>query len=235
MDSTTIEEVAAGYVAALRSVKPQGPYYLGGFSSGGIVAYEMAQQLLRAGQDVATILLLDAYVEQSAFALFRSLRLQRAAVRAMRTFFWNVSFARRTGVWSFIQRKSRNFSMNLRIAWYQFVNAGAGRFRATPTRAFLTVEEAFMVALKNYVPEAYEGFAVLLRTKDSNSYHPGNAGLWGKLVSRLDVVDVPGEHDSMFQEPNVSVIADTIASYLEGGGRRPARDLVVSATAQSSR
>jgi amino acid adenylation domain-containing protein len=225
MASTTIEEVARSYVAALRSVQPRGPYFLGGFSAGGMVAYEMAQQLVRVGQDVATVLLLDSYVESSAIALFRSLRLRAAISRVFRTFLWNLSFGRRTGLRSFVRQKTHNLSTNLRIALYQSLNAGALALRATPPKDFLTVEEAFILALENYVPEPYDGPAVLLRTKDSNSYHPRNAGLWSKLVKRLEVVGVPGDHDSMFQEPNVKVLANIIASYLEGGGSRASENL----------
>ncbi|MCZ0900911.1 thioesterase domain-containing protein, partial [Microcoleus sp. HI-ES] len=43
---TSIEDMAADYIAALRTVQPKGPYFLGGWSFGGLVAFEMAQQLL---------------------------------------------------------------------------------------------------------------------------------------------------------------------------------------------
>jgi acyl carrier protein len=56
---TRIEEMAADYVKELRDFQPNGPYYLGGYSLGGWVAYEMAQQLTAQGQEVATIILLD--------------------------------------------------------------------------------------------------------------------------------------------------------------------------------
>jgi aspartate racemase len=54
-----VEAMAAHYVAALRQVQPEGPYHLGGWSMGGLVAYEMACQLRDAGQHVATLALLD--------------------------------------------------------------------------------------------------------------------------------------------------------------------------------
>jgi thioesterase domain-containing protein/acyl carrier protein len=56
---TTIEAIAAHNINAIRRVQPQGPYLLGGHSFGGKVAFEMAQQLLRAGQSIAHLLLLD--------------------------------------------------------------------------------------------------------------------------------------------------------------------------------
>jgi thioesterase domain-containing protein/acyl carrier protein len=56
---TTIEGRAAAYLEALRSVQPTGPYFLAGWSFGGVVAFEMAQQLQRAGERVGLLALLD--------------------------------------------------------------------------------------------------------------------------------------------------------------------------------
>jgi amino acid adenylation domain-containing protein len=215
MNSTTIEEVAASYVAELRLVQPHGPYYIGGFSSGGIVAYEMAQQLTRAGQRVATLLLFDSYVDASPMALLRTLRLRKAAARAWRSMAWNLRFFRRTDTRSFLARKIHNFFMNARIVLYQSLSSAAHACRIDGPGPFLTVEEAFLLALDQYVLEPYEGSAVLLRTEDSFYDNPENAVAWGRLVKRLDVLNVPGDHDSMFQQPHVRVLADTIAGYLE--------------------
>ncbi|HSF42699.1 MAG TPA: non-ribosomal peptide synthase/polyketide synthase [Thermoanaerobaculia bacterium] len=56
----SIEEMASEYVGALRSVQPHGPYLLGGASYGGWVAFEMAQQLTREGEQIALLALFDA-------------------------------------------------------------------------------------------------------------------------------------------------------------------------------
>ena len=56
---TTVEEMAAYYIEALRNVQPEGPYYLGGHSLGGWVAFEMAQQLQRQGEAVALVAIID--------------------------------------------------------------------------------------------------------------------------------------------------------------------------------
>ena len=55
----TVEAIAAHYLAALQTVQSQGPYLLGGWSAGGIIAFEMAQQLQRQGQEVGLLALLD--------------------------------------------------------------------------------------------------------------------------------------------------------------------------------
>jgi len=59
IEQSTIEEMAAEYVAAVRSVQPAGPYLLAGYSFGGVVAFEMARQLTGAGEEVALLALLD--------------------------------------------------------------------------------------------------------------------------------------------------------------------------------
>jgi thioesterase domain-containing protein/acyl carrier protein len=56
----TIAAIAADYIAELRDVQPLGPYYLSGFCAGGLVAYEMAQQLHAAGQRVAAVVMVDS-------------------------------------------------------------------------------------------------------------------------------------------------------------------------------
>lgn len=56
----TVEAMAAEYVEAMRTCQAQGPYYLGGYSFGGVIALEMAQQLRQAGQEVALLVLLDS-------------------------------------------------------------------------------------------------------------------------------------------------------------------------------
>src|SRR5690606_460455 len=60
-----IEEMAARHVAAIRSVQPHGPYYLGGYSFGGSVALEIAQQLQAAGETVAVLAIFDQPIKHA--------------------------------------------------------------------------------------------------------------------------------------------------------------------------
>jgi amino acid adenylation domain-containing protein len=64
---TTIEEIAAGYLREIREVHPEGPYHFIGMCMGGVVAYEMAQQLRAAGQRVAMLVLLETWAPDPAF------------------------------------------------------------------------------------------------------------------------------------------------------------------------
>src|SRR5439155_9094971 len=57
---TTIEAMAAHYLDEIRTVQPEGPYFLGGFCLGAVIAFEMAQQLHAHGERVALLAALDA-------------------------------------------------------------------------------------------------------------------------------------------------------------------------------
>jgi thioesterase domain-containing protein len=57
---SSIEEMAAAYIAEIRQVRQHGPYHLAGYSFGGLVAFEMVQQLMHSGDEVGTLILLDA-------------------------------------------------------------------------------------------------------------------------------------------------------------------------------
>jgi acyl-coenzyme A synthetase/AMP-(fatty) acid ligase/thioesterase domain-containing protein len=63
----TVAASARRHVASVRSIQPEGPYVLAGHSFGGIIAFEMAQQLRRAGQDVALLVVMDSFPPDGKF------------------------------------------------------------------------------------------------------------------------------------------------------------------------
>ena len=58
---TRVEDMAALYISEIRRVQPHGPYFLGGYSGGGVIAFEMAQQLRRAGEQTAMLVFIDTF------------------------------------------------------------------------------------------------------------------------------------------------------------------------------
>ncbi len=67
---TSVEEMAAHYVQEIRSFQPEGPYYVGGYSMGGLIAFEIAQQLFQTGQRVAMVALLDTARQPAPWTVF---------------------------------------------------------------------------------------------------------------------------------------------------------------------
>jgi amino acid adenylation domain-containing protein len=79
----TIEDMAAHYNEEIRSVQPQGPYLLGGYCFAGLVAYEMGAQLVEQGEELAKLVLIDAYPHGTARRPTR-LEIERVKIKAFR-------------------------------------------------------------------------------------------------------------------------------------------------------
>ena len=156
---TSVEEMAADYIRAIRSVQPNGPYRIGGFSAGGVVAFEMARQLRREGEETALLVLLDTQIgspddigaASSEFsAVERWRRMLLLNLRAVRHTNWKV----------FAGLKIRIWQMCFNIWAY---GKGFGR---------LNTWEAFMLALRRYEPKPYDGNAVLFRAESELVEYP---------------------------------------------------------------
>src|SRR6185503_9929575 len=75
-----VEEMAKTYVQKMRTVQPRGPYALVGYSFGGLIAFEIAQQLVAAGEKIEMLCLLDTYVHTRCLPLSQWTRYQAAVV-----------------------------------------------------------------------------------------------------------------------------------------------------------
>ncbi|MEQ1703267.1 MAG: thioesterase domain-containing protein, partial [Ilumatobacteraceae bacterium] len=200
----TFEEMAAAYLAEVREVQPHGPYLLGGFSGGGVTALEMARQLLAEGEEVALLALLDT----PAPAIKQPLRpLDRVVIQ------WQN--LRRDG-FRYVSTWWRN-----RRAWQHEVATKRDATTHDDARLHnVEIEQAFYRALSRYEMRCYPGTITLYRPPQAVHYRlPGGRLIdngrnfvlddngWTGHCARLDLVKVPGDHDSMVLEPHVRVLA----------------------------
>lgn len=213
--ATTIEEMARRDLAAIRAVQPKGPYLLGGWSLGGVVAYEMAQQLRAAGEEVGALVLIDsgtpgggapaaAVIGETDDPMTAYMGLDLAGlggeklpemIEAMR----RMSPAERT---AFLRERTAKSDLANRLGEAQ---------RARLMQVFRTN----LTALGAYAPAPYPGPATLLRaarrvdpTRDTDG--------WTDLVERLTVRRVPGHHYSMLHPPYVDELARLVSAALRG-------------------
>ncbi|MGA2183680.1 MAG: amino acid adenylation domain-containing protein [Bryobacteraceae bacterium] len=207
--NTSIFQMARDYIAGIRSVQPEGPYYIGGFSAGGVVAYEMARQLRAQGQQVAVLALLDTPVNITAGSVAEASA--RTIARWIRTIRFNALYAFHIGLFVFARQKARNWRMRARIRFWMLRGSLTGR--ADPMD--LDVEEAFLVALRNYVPAPYEGDATLFRAKDELVSNSDPTLGWGTLIQgRLEIREISGDHDTILYEPHIGMLARVLDSCL---------------------
>ncbi len=215
----TFEEMASAYLEEIRTVQPHGPYFIGGFSGGGITAFEMAHQLKAAGEEVAMLLLLDSIlpVEPPLSALDRA-RVQWIRLR-QRGLGYLVEWARNRARWQMEQLEARfGDDHEDDLAEDDFHN--------------VAIERAFRAALPRYPMRRYDGPVHLFRPVLDRAYvlgpdrvlnsekrwvYPDNG--WSPWVESIEVSEMPGDHDSMVLEPNVRVMAAKLRSLLESAGR----------------
>jgi len=205
----SVEQMAADYIGDIRSVQPQGPYYIGGFSAGGVVAFEMARQLRAAGETVAMLALLDAK-NHVPLRHAASSALSTRGATLVRTVRFNLRYAFHIGLGAFSRQKLKNWRLRAQLRlWTTKRSLGLN-----PDSRGLGVEEAFLFALRNYRPQPYEGDAILFRAKDELvSYEDPTLG-WDGLVGNLEIREISGDHDTILYEPHIGCLARVLDSCL---------------------
>jgi acyl transferase domain-containing protein/thioesterase domain-containing protein len=209
----SVEAIAAEYLEAVRRVQPVGPYHLGGFSGGGVVAFEMAQQLLAAGESVGLLALLDAYHPQ----LPRSGPVYRLRAHAARMRAQGMEHALDVVRWRVESGLLRSpLAKHLRGNDPSLVARSEADDRALTQKMM----NAWMAAERRYRPRPYPGSAVLFRVPwdlvhGRTDAEPDPENGWSPLIlGGLQVVTVPGSHDSLLLEPNVQTLARDLAAAL---------------------
>ena len=221
---TTVEDIATHYLDELYSVQPEGPYFLGGYSFGGLVAFEMAQQLRSRGKAVGLLVLLEATSPSvgapGALPAMNSaprtnnnysrLRNHLASLRsltAMEVVVWLTS--RIKGRFKRILAFRRTKRAFQRAIYKSCQAAGYRMPRSVRTRYLL---DLYSEAVRRYRPDAYPGVVVFFKTmKSSHDY----ITQWGNLVCQgLTVHLVPGDHKTAVDEPQVKAWAEKLKDCL---------------------
>jgi thioesterase domain-containing protein/acyl carrier protein len=185
-------EAVTRYVSAWEKIHPQGPYYLCGYSSGGILAYELARQLEARGRAAALLVLIDTNCPGYA----RPPRLRQ------RLWAYRRALARRTpGQTVRHCLAAMGMVVSGRVGW--LFQRGA---RAQPG----------LPAGRRYTPEAYRGQILLFRGDIPWQVDETQSDLgWESVaVGRLIVRQVPGDHVSILRNPGVSMMAAYLNEYL---------------------
>jgi amino acid adenylation domain-containing protein len=214
----SLEERAARYLAEVRRVRPVGPYHLGGYSLGAMIAFEMARQLARQGHAVALLAAIDdgpsptdGGAAGAATGILANLPvwLRHQLLRRR----WRTVLAD-------VRRKLRVFTRRL----------GPGRRAPVDLEAVLDVSrygDAYRQTLANhcralaaYRPGPYPGRVTLLRARTQALFGPHQFDLgWGRLAAGgVDVRVIPGDHDSIIVEPDVRSLAWELAAALAAAG-----------------
>lgn len=190
----TIDEMATAYLAELREVQPHGPYFLGGYSGGGVVAYEMAQQLRAVGEQVAFIGMIDSWCPQ----MKRRGRAARTLMHVGRVLKRGPGYPVALVRMKLARLKSAKQNQEAREEGGVMPAAMRGE----------DVQFAFERAFERHRVQPYPGKVWLFRCTDHDlgtRYVWDEMLGWGPFVA-LRVTQCPGNHFTMCTEPNVQVL-----------------------------
>ncbi|MBD1919977.1 amino acid adenylation domain-containing protein [Microcoleus sp. FACHB-831] len=204
-----IEEMAIEYIKEIRTIQPSGPYFLVGYSFGGLVAYEMAQQLHAAGEKVAMLTLLDTRAPGAVKVLSTQKRI---------LCHWN-NFLR-VGPTYFVKKVKRRFGSitnSIKEIYFKFY-PDSDRPLPRAIRYFL-VEAINTKAARNYIPQVYEGRVNLFLAVDEpppvGHYFEPLLG-WGNLIGeKWDIHEIPGEHLNFLEDSNAQLLAAKLQSCID--------------------
>jgi len=206
----SVEEMAAAYLEEVREIQPEGPYHLGGYSFGGLVAYEMARRLEREGQEVATLALLDTYCPMGLEPLPRSVWRWATGARVPSA---PLDRSERWAYLMYCMRKlryvasARTFAA-LRSSPLRGITIGSDNL---PERVHYLCERAG----KRYRPGRYGGPTNLFYCDLLPWAHPLVHEGWGKLVDGpLEVAPIPGGHYDLLMDPYIADFAGWLADRL---------------------
>jgi acyl-CoA synthetase (AMP-forming)/AMP-acid ligase II/thioesterase domain-containing protein/acyl carrier protein len=210
-------EVAADLVGIMRQRQPVGPYYLGGWCADGVLAYEMARQLETQGERIALLALFDSLNPEHMRAFpHRHLikRLFNLLVRRSKFQFASFRQLDRQEIAGYIgQRlKALIIIMHRRLS--------AGRSHSQPRAQGFDNEawrpSGMRIWISGYRPVALKGQTVLFCSANWRRYTSEDDCLGWDAISgiRLAICWIPGDHLSIFLEPNVRMLAEKLAESL---------------------
>jgi amino acid adenylation domain-containing protein len=216
---TRIEDMASHYIEALRTVQAEGPFFLGGWSLGGIVAYEMAQQLTAQGEKVSQLLLLDTSAWTSGEGGVEEEQIEQDDAVLLMNMFSEALPISREDLDPFQGDERLDYVLR------QAIEAGLlpPGIEVARARFFLEMYSTNARAMSKYIPQAYPGAVTLFKaaiqppmppldgsercerlTKMSQDPTMG----WGKLAAGgVRIIDVPGTHTTMIRKPHVESLA----------------------------
>lgn len=230
----TIEEMAAAHLEALRAVRPNGPYVIGGFCIGGLVAYELSQQIKASGDKVEMLLIIDAAPESKVLRVLRS-----TAGSVGTVLNWDdAKKVREFGRWAIWRRRlaqgvvssreaektlgvPRRFYQRFSNAWNLLRGRLSTSKKVAGTVASEVIDEigpdlplAFQWASAVYRPKPYDGPIALLLSQDVIGMAENPLREWRELAPKTTVHSLPGSHLECITQ-HVETLAKEIQNCLQ--------------------
>lgn len=219
---TRVEDMATHYIKEMREIQPAGPYFIGGRSMGGTIAFEMASQLEQLGEEVGLLALLDTYPSGYLKLLLDAETWSSKATLLGRRIVCHFSNLKGMAVgekFSYAAEKLRYVPERIkaslwRRAYRMYQNLG----RPLP-RALRDVREFNSMARINYAPQVFGGLVTLFWASGDLRGSFDLVEGWRLLAGGgIDVHEIAGNHLNIIKEPYVGELAAKLGQCLDRGG-----------------
>ncbi|MGZ7052573.1 MAG: thioesterase domain-containing protein [Candidatus Angelobacter sp.] len=210
----SIEQRAARYIEAIQTVDAHGPYILGGWSMGGFIAYEMAQQLKRQRREIAGLILVDIVAQtQSDLPSYGD-----DAEELL-----EVTREMGTATFSLDSVKDKGHEERLSYLLGQLIEAKvlAPEITVPMVRSFLKGLRRRNQSMIDYQLAPYNGPVTLIRAEKGRTTIPAEINSadptlgFSRLCSKVDVAFVPGTHYDLMFPPHVESLAEAVRRSLQ--------------------
>ncbi len=208
-----LAERAEQYVAAIRRIQPEGPYQLGGWSLGGVLAFEMARQLAAAGADVASVIALDSGLPEQTDDLLPYADIMAGFIRDVCGIAGvrppEADPARLPSLDGLDEGELEDLALDL-LDRSGLLPSGT----RTEMRARMRVFAANTRAYVSHRPQPFSGRTVLIRA--AGTVETADPAAWRAVAPRLEVVTVPGDHYTLLQVPHLDALTAALRDSLRG-------------------
>lgn len=220
----SLEAMMARYVQAIRMVQPRGPYFIGGFCSSAIPAFEVARQLQEANETVGRLILIDSLGKLPETNTFkrpagRTPLRQRLQVKEQKL---ASDAGKLTYLRSLVQEKSRHLSARAQRWWYsRLVRLYMRRGWQIPTFLRTKLVDGIRIvtleATRNYTLKQFNGKVDVYLSDDFQMQgDQSGPSIWARHTSgEVTVTRLNGDHIAAFRPPLIDEFARALRASLD--------------------
>ncbi|MBE9065564.1 amino acid adenylation domain-containing protein [Leptolyngbya cf. ectocarpi LEGE 11479] len=210
---TSIEAMATDYIQSIQVLQPTGPYHLAGWCLGGMIAWEVAQQLMIQGQHVSRLIFIDVNSSMAgdqipeptdllAGMVGQALDLSAVDLEVLTKHLQSMNWEDQLA-YVISEAEHRNFPLSPGFGMAQL-------------DSIVQIRRGHIQAAQSYVPKPYPGEVVLLQAEGGVAARADDPTLgWQALAQKTTLHWVPGNHLSMMREPHVKVLGQYFKKYLD--------------------
>jgi amino acid adenylation domain-containing protein len=224
-DPLSLPGIADHFVRAIRARQPQGPYMLAGWCAHGLLALEIAQQLREEGDEIALLMMIEVThpIRRKEYPQWKTLvsttQLKWHLLKFEYAYLGQVSRAQQ---FRYIAGRLSRKASRIRQSMWKWLRSSSA---ADGVRSDRSPVEALYGAVESYQPKPYRGPVVLFRSIERTFGFAKDLRLgWGNaLGNELEICESPGNHYTIYMEPNVGELVRKIMVQVERAEARSSR------------